>query len=281
MDNDQMMVCIDGDLDVVAHDAGASAARRHGAGIGIGQRDLLVRRGQHLRLKRLETPHLLLQLRDLLLQAGRLGRARLRRLLPIGAVHLMQIAGDALLDLRQAPLHLGAREVVVAVVHRLELAAVDRDARFLEQPQGAAERNKPGADLADGAAIVLAEIGDGLVVGRQAARQPHHLNVASGLALEPTARLNPVEIAVDVKLQQNRRMIRWSAGRLGIDPDEAELGQIEFVDKDVDHANRVVLADPIFQAFGKQRALPAIRPLNEALHPIPRKSGGNHTAQFT
>jgi hypothetical protein len=63
-------------------------------------------------------------------------------------------------------------------------------------------------------------------------------------------------------------MIRWSAGRLGIDPDEAELGQIEFVDKDVDHANRAVLADPIFQAFRKQRALPAIRPLNEALHPI-------------
>jgi hypothetical protein len=39
--------------------------------------------------------------------------------------------------------------------------------------------------------------------------------------------------------------------------------------KDVDHPNRIVLADPVFQAFRKQRALPAIRALNEALHLIP------------
>jgi hypothetical protein len=54
-------------------------------------------------------------------------------------------------------------------------------------------------------------------------------------------------------------------------PAEPKLGQIEFVDKDVDHANGAVLADPIFQTFGKQRALATIRPFNEALHPIPRK----------
>jgi hypothetical protein len=46
--------------------------------------------------------HLLLQLRNLLLEAGRLGLTRLRRLLPIGAIELAQIAGNALLDLRQA-----------------------------------------------------------------------------------------------------------------------------------------------------------------------------------
>src|SRR3979490_1630358 len=37
-----------------------------------------------------------------------------------------------------------------------------------------------------------------------------------GLTLKPAARLTPVEIAVDVELQQYRRMIRRSAGRLGI-----------------------------------------------------------------
>jgi hypothetical protein len=36
--------------------------------------------------------HLLLQLRNLLLEAGRLGLTRLRRLLPIGAIELLQIA---------------------------------------------------------------------------------------------------------------------------------------------------------------------------------------------
>ena len=73
-------------------------------------------------------------------------------------------------------------------------------------------------------AIVLAEVGNGLVIGCKPARQPHHLNVAPGLVLKPPARLNPIEIAVDVKLQQDRRMIRRSAGCLGIDPIKPKLG---------------------------------------------------------
>ena len=63
-------------------------------------------------------------------------------------------------------------------------------------------------------------------------------------------------------------MIRGSAGCLGIDPTKPKLGQIEFFDEDIDHANRIVLADPVFQAFRKQRGLTAIDPLNEAPHPI-------------
>src|SRR5436190_2616909 len=106
----------------------------------------------------------------------------------------------------------------------------------------------------------------------QTLRQPHHLDIAPSLALEPAARLNPVEIAVDVELQQDRRVIRRPAGRLGIDPAEPKPGQIEFVDKDLDYANRIVLADPVSQAFRKQRDLPTIRALNEAPHMIPRKS---------
>src|SRR5450759_5262885 len=61
-------------------------------------------------------------------------------------------------------------------------------------------------------------------------------------------------------------MIRRPAGYLGIDPTKPKFGQIEFIDKDVDNANRIVLADPVCHAFRKQRALLAIRPLNEALH---------------
>ena len=40
------------------HDAGTAAAGGHRAGIGIGQRYLLVRGGKHLHLEKLETPHL-------------------------------------------------------------------------------------------------------------------------------------------------------------------------------------------------------------------------------
>jgi hypothetical protein len=61
-------------------------------------------------------------------------------------------------------------------------------------------------------------------------------------------------------------MIRRPPGYLGLDSVEPKLGNIECVGKDVDHPNRIVLADPIFQTFRKQRVLTAIRPLNEALH---------------
>src|ERR1700729_175870 len=91
---------------------------------------------------------------------------------------------------------------------------------------------------------------------------------APSLVLKPPTRLNSIEIAVDVKLQQDRGMIRGAAGCFGIDPTKPKLGQIEFFDKGIDHANRIVLADPVFQAFRKQRGLTAIDPLNEAPHPI-------------
>ena len=46
-------------------------------------------------------------------------------------------------------------------------------------------------------------------------------------------------------------MIRRPAGYLGLDTVEPKLGQIECIDKDIDHTNRIVLADPVFQAFRK------------------------------
>ena len=107
MHDDQMMLGFDRNLDVVANDAGAAAAGRHRAGIGIGQRDLLVRGGEHLLPETLEPPHLLLQRLDLLFEAVRLGYEGLRRFLPVGSVELFKIARDALFDLRYAPLHLG------------------------------------------------------------------------------------------------------------------------------------------------------------------------------
>jgi isopentenyl diphosphate isomerase/L-lactate dehydrogenase-like FMN-dependent dehydrogenase len=62
-------------------------------------------------------------------------------------------------------------------------------------------------------------------------------------------------------------------------PAETKLTQSKLVNKDINHANRINLVDPILQAFGKKRRLPAIRPLNEALHPIPHKSQKNHITE--
>jgi hypothetical protein len=46
-------------------------------------------------------------------------------------------------------------------------------------------------------------------------------------------------------------MIRGSPCRLRIDPAEIERTEIKLVDKHVNHTNRIVLVDPIVQAFGK------------------------------
>ena len=116
------------------------------------------------------------------------------------------------------------------------------------------------------------------MIGNKPASEPHHFDIAARLTLKPAARLNPIEIAVDVELQQYRRMIRRPTGHLGIDPVKPNIAQIEFLDKDVDHANGIVLDNPIFQAFRKQRALPPINPFNEALHPIPRNPRESYPA---
>jgi hypothetical protein len=42
--------------------------------------------------------------------------------------------------------------------------------------------------------VILAEIGNRLVIRNQPAGEPHHLNVAAHLTLKPAARLNPIEI---------------------------------------------------------------------------------------
>ena len=73
--------------------------------------------------------HLLFDGGDLLLEPGDLG-FRDRRRLPVRAVELGQIACDALLQLLHALLELGVGEVLVAVVDRLELAAVDGNDRL-------------------------------------------------------------------------------------------------------------------------------------------------------
>jgi hypothetical protein len=46
------------------------------------------------------------------------------------------------------------------------------------------------------------------------------------------------------------RMIRRPASGFRVDPAEAKLGQIKLIDKDVNNLNRIVLVDPVFQAFG-------------------------------
>src|SRR5674476_491432 len=152
--------------------------------------------------------YLLAQRCDLLVEPRDLG-VRYRFPLAIGAIKLREVAGYALVDLRQPPLHLGLSEVPVARVDGFELAAVDRNARLAEQFKTATQHHELTADLADCLAIVLPEVGYRLEVRHQAAGQPNQLEVALAFSLQAPTRLHPVEVAVNINLQQRRRMVGW------------------------------------------------------------------------
>src|SRR5262249_18928486 len=120
-----------------------------------------------------------------------------------------------------------------------------------------------------------------LVIGDQSTGEPHHLNVARSLALKPAARLDSIEVAIDVELQEARWMVGWPSGCFRLNTTEAEFREIEFVDKDVDRANRIVLGNPTLPAFRKLRTLPSIRAFNEPLHRSLRKSRKSHNLRIT
>src|SRR4029077_5420580 len=101
----------------------------------------------------------------------------------VGRVERVEVALDALFDLLLALLHLAGREVAIARVDRLELAAVDGDHGLGEQLELAAQLDEAAAHVADADAVVMPEVGNGLEVGRQATSQPHQLDIALGLAL--------------------------------------------------------------------------------------------------
>src|SRR3984893_10049911 len=161
----------------------------------------------------------------------RLDGKRFRWFLQVGRVELAQVPRHALIDLCQAALHLRAREVLVAVVDRFELAAVHCDAGLRQQTDHSAKGDKLRTHLADRRSVILAEIGNRLVIGSQPTGEPHDFNVAPRITSNPTARLNSVEITEDVELQQHRRMIRGPPGGLRINPFEPKLRQIEPLNK--------------------------------------------------
>src|SRR5438477_1115502 len=119
------------------------------------------------------------------------------------------------------------------------------------------------------ACIVLPEVGYCLEVRHQAAGQPNQLDIALALPLQAPAGLHPIEISVDVNLQQRRRMIGRPSCRSRLNAPKAQLAQIKLIDKDVDRPDWIALAQIVIQPLGKQRALTAVIANHKARHRIP------------
>ena len=164
------------------------------------------------------------------------------------------------------PLHLRFGEVPIPTVDGLELAAINGNARRREKAYLTAEFDKARTDLAQRQA---AEVRNRLVIRREPAQQPHNLDIASGFSFQPPARLNPIQISIDIKLQEDRRMIRRPTSCRRVHPSETHFGQIERINKYVNHADRVTSVNEIIEAFGQERRLSTIRLFNEAPHQPP------------
>ena len=76
------------------------------------------------------------------------------------------------------------------------------------------------------APLSLPEIGYRLEIRHQAAGQPNQLDVALAFPLQAPARLHPIEVSIDVNLQQRRWMVGWPSCRLWLDAAKTEFGQI-------------------------------------------------------
>src|SRR5262249_33288069 len=133
-----MVLGVDGDLYIVADGSGAFAASRHRTGVGIGQRDLLVGCVLNSPLHLLQGLHLPAQAGNLLLQPDRLGLGDIA-LFAVGLVQRSQVTRNAGVNLLHSPDDLGYRVILVAIVHRFALTAVDRNDGAGEQAQPAAQ----------------------------------------------------------------------------------------------------------------------------------------------
>ncbi len=98
---------------------------------------------------------------NLLLQPARLGLGDIA-LFPVSLVQRSQVTGDAGVDLLHPPDDLGDGVVLVAIVHRFELAAVDRNNGTGEEFEPTAKLDKLTTHRLDRRAIILAEVGNRL-----------------------------------------------------------------------------------------------------------------------
>ncbi len=105
---------------------------------------------------------------------------------------------------------------------------------------------------AERVAVVTAEVGDSLEVGFQVPQQPNHFNVAVSFGFQASAGPDPVEITVDVELQQITGRVARTASLLRSNPTEPCGSEIEPIDKRLDEPYWVLRANILVQRFRQQ-----------------------------
>ncbi len=184
---------------------------------------------------------------------GNLQPLRLRRpLVAVRLVHLRQIGGDLEIHRRCCLLQALGRDHLLAARHGIDLGAVDRQHRAAHQRLLAAEPHERPAHAHDRLRMILAEVGHRLEGRRRTTGQPHHFDVALRFRRKPAARPHPVQVAVDIELQQIAGRVGRTAELLRDHLREAKLRQIQAVDEGIDHPHRIVAAHRLVERLRKQ-----------------------------
>jgi hypothetical protein len=112
------------------------------------------------------------------------------------------------------------------------------------------------------------KVRDRLEVRLEATQQPEDLDIALGFPLQPPARSNPVEIAVDVELQQIAWRVARTPRRFRLDTPETRCREVDPVDEHVDEPHRIVGLNVIVNRLRQQQKL------------VPSESGDVSHARF-
>ena len=210
----------------------------------------------------LQTPHLLPDPDELLLDPGDLRCVDPMRLLPVDPVHLREIPAGALLQMFHPELYLAGREVPVPVVHRLELAAVDGDEAAAEDPLTRRQSSTKRAQAVRIAALFSLRK-SAIVLWSRASRPVSHMTstMAPRLPFQAPARGDTVEVAVDEELQEHRRLIARPPRPRGRRALETGFLKVESIDKRINDTNRICRLQPTLQDDPeKARSAPDLHP---------------------
>jgi hypothetical protein len=258
---DQLVLHINRKLGVVA-DADLGHAR-HGTGIRIGQRDLVLAGLVQFIKQRLVAIPLAFDRCDLFREFA-IADVRavpiatgflLLRITLIKPPHVIRQFLVSFVD------ELGQRtlcEVAILVVHRLDAGSIDGQKLSSEQIELPAQDDELPEHLPESRPVHTAEIGDSAEVRLQVPQQPDHLDIAMGLRLQPPAGSHPVDVAVHVELQKIGRIITRTAGFLRRHTHEAGGVKVKAIDKGLDEADRIVRPHVIIHRFRQKQQLRAI-----------------------
>jgi hypothetical protein len=185
-----------------------------------------------------------------------------RILVGVPAVKCRERVLDALVELPVEPLELAPGEVALFGVDRFALAAVNGDELTRKEVQLLAEQRARTADLPDGLQVVLTEVRHRLVIKPQLLQQPHQCDIPVGRLCQATTRTETVERAINVELQQSRRVIGRPSCSSRLGPLQAQRLYSEVVDKGINETDGILYGDVVVEPLWELALFVAVSTLD-------------------